>query len=146
MRTRRLTLVITGIVTALAAGTVVAALPAAAAELLSNPGFESGTLSGWSCEAADTVASGQSHGGTFALVGTPTNSVTAQCQQTVSVVPATAYTLSGFVNGTALAWLTTLGLSDASSPIRPKTLYGWYLERQRAAEVVLRPGRKAKRK
>src|SRR5690349_17536336 len=98
MRTRRVA-ALAGAATATLGLGIAVALPASATELLANPGFESGTLSGWTCEAADSVVSGQSRSGTYSLSGSPTNSVTAQCQQTVNVVPSTAYTLTGFVNG-----------------------------------------------
>lgn len=33
---------------------------------------------------------------------------------------------------TAIAWLVTLGLADRDKPIRPRTLYSWYLEHKKA--------------
>src|SRR5262249_11568785 len=113
MRTRHVAVLASTIAATVGLGIAVA-LPASAAELLANPGFESGTLSGWTCESVDSVVSGQSHSGTYSLSGNPTNSVTAQCQQTVNVVPSTAYTLSGFVNG-AYVFLGVTGGVDAST-------------------------------
>jgi hypothetical protein len=64
--------------TALLAGTGVAilavgvaiALPAASApELLANPGFESGNLAGWQCDASDSVVTGQARSGSYSLGG-----------------------------------------------------------------------------
>jgi chitinase len=78
---------------------VVAVHPAASAtaNMIANPGFESG-LSGWSC-GTGTAAGGGAHTGATALVGTPAGQEYAECTQTVTVTPNTAYTLSAFVNG-----------------------------------------------
>jgi chitinase len=89
------------------------ALPASAAELLANPGFESGSLSGWSCDASDSVSTGQARSGTMALAGSPTAD-TARCQQTVSVLPNTRYTFTGYVNG-AYVFIGVTGGVDAST-------------------------------
>src|ERR1700753_236315 len=90
------------IVAMLVAGTgvVIATYPAAAAapNLLANPGFESG-LTGWTCSSANTSVSSPVHGGAKALSGTPAGSDYAQCSQTVSVQPSSAYTLSAWVQG-----------------------------------------------
>src|SRR5205807_9140346 len=81
-----------------AAGLVATAVPAHAANLLANPGFESGSLSGWSCSAGSVVSS-PVHSGSYALAGGATASDTGQCTQTVTVQPNTAYTLSAWVRG-----------------------------------------------
>ncbi|WP_436501943.1 chitinase [Actinokineospora sp. HUAS TT18] len=88
--------------------------PASAANLITNPGFESG-LSGWSCTGA-AVAGGDTHSGTSALVGTPSGQDNARCSQTISVIPNTRYTLSAWVKG-AYTYLgaTGTGTSDVSS-------------------------------
>ena len=52
-----------------AATALVSAQPAAA---LTNAGFESGNLTGWSCSAADTVVTGHAHSGSYALQGNAT--------------------------------------------------------------------------
>ncbi|WP_435613011.1 carbohydrate binding domain-containing protein [Streptomyces sp. bgisy159] len=86
---------------ALAFGGAVA-LPgtAQAANLLSNPGFESGGLSPWSCSGQlGSIVSSPVHGGAKALAGAATSSDNAKCGQTISVQPDTAYTLSGWVRG-----------------------------------------------
>ena len=81
---------------ALAAGIAPAS---AATNLLTNPGFETGTLSGWSCSSIDSVTASPVHSGTHALQGAASSSDDAQCTQTVSVQPSSSYTLSGWVEG-----------------------------------------------
>jgi hypothetical protein len=72
---------------------------AADTNLIANSGFETGT-SGWSCDAGTTaVVSSPVHSGSHAVAGTPNSSAFAQCTQTVSVLPNSSYTLSGFVEG-----------------------------------------------
>lgn len=84
----------------MAAGVMVAATPAAAANLLTNPGFETGSLAPWSCSGGlGSVVGSPVHSGTKALAGAASNSDNAQCTQTVTVQPNTAYTLSGWVRG-----------------------------------------------
>ncbi|MEV4612745.1 carbohydrate binding domain-containing protein [Kitasatospora sp. NPDC049258] len=73
---------------------------AADVNLLANPGLESGALTPWSCtDGAGAVVGSPAHGGTHALRGTPSNSSTAQCSQTVAVKPNTTYALSAWVQG-----------------------------------------------
>lgn len=98
-----------------AAGSLIA-LPgtAEAANLLTNPGFESGSLSGWSCSGGSVVSS-PVHSGTKALAGAVSSSDTAQCTQTVSVQPNTAYTLSGWVRG-AYVYLGVTGGASTWTP------------------------------
>ncbi|MER5650631.1 glycosyl hydrolase family 18 protein [Streptosporangium sp. NPDC002524] len=81
-------------------GTMLAASPAHAANIAVNPGFESG-LTGWTCTASSgaTAVSSPVRSGTRALQATPAGSDTARCQQTVSVRPSSAYTLSAWVRG-----------------------------------------------
>jgi len=88
---------------------------AAAVNLLSDPGFES-SLSGWSCDAGTAaVVSSPVHAGSGALAGSPSSSDDAQCTQTVSVVPNTSYTLSGFVEGSYVY----IGVTGGSSTWTP---------------------------
>ena len=88
------------VVTAAATAVATLAIPSvsAAANILANPGFETGSLSGWSCEAGTAVVTGQARTGTYALAGTP-GATTARCAQTVAVQPNTQYTYSAYVRG-----------------------------------------------
>lgn len=72
---------------------------AAQASLLANPGFETGSLTGWSCSPLGRVVTSPVHSGSYALAGAVSGSDDAQCTQSVSVQPSTAYTLSGWVQG-----------------------------------------------
>jgi chitinase len=67
--------------------------------LLANPGFESGSTSGWSCSSNDSVVGSPVHSGSYALSGAPSGSDYAECSQTVSVQPGTTYSYSGWVDG-----------------------------------------------
>jgi len=133
-----------------AAGVAVAAGGASAADanLLVNPGFETGTLSGWNCGAGTaSVVSAPVHSGSYALSGTPAGSDDAQCSQTVSVQPNSTYTLSAWVQGSYVylgasgtggtdpstwssnpAWnqLTTSFTTGASTTSVTVYLHGWY--------------------
>ncbi|MFI6500769.1 chitinase [Nonomuraea typhae] len=80
--------------------TAVSATPALAANILSNPGFET-DLANWTCTAS---SGGQAvttpvHSGAKALQATPAGGDTARCQQVISVKPSSAYTLSGWLRG-----------------------------------------------
>jgi Carbohydrate binding domain len=131
------------------AAVVFAAAPATAASsnLLADPGFETGSLSGWTCDAGTaTVVSSPVHSGSHALAATPTSSDDAQCTQTVSVLPNTSYTLSGYVEGSyvylgvtggtdtwtpsATSWqqLTTTFTTTSSQTSIQVYVHGWYAE------------------
>ena len=107
-------LVAAGAALAMGAAAVVMAVPASAANLLTNPGFEAGNLSGWSCSGGSVVSS-PVHSGTKALAGAASDSDTAQCTQTVSVKANTAYTLSGWVRGNYVY----LGITGGASTWTP---------------------------
>jgi Carbohydrate binding domain len=119
---------------------------AAPANLLVNPGFETGTLSGWTCDATGSVVSSPVHSGSHALAGAATSSDDAQCTQTVSVQPNSVYTLSGYVEGSyvylgftggtstwtpsATSWsaLTTTFTTAAGQTSLQVYTHGWYGE------------------
>ncbi|TDC89018.1 hypothetical protein E1292_44965 [Nonomuraea deserti] len=74
------------------------ATPAQAANILPNPGFESG-LSGWTCTAGAQAVASPVHGGAAALRATPQGGDLARCGRQVSVRPSSSYTLSAWVQG-----------------------------------------------
>ncbi|MET8853144.1 glycoside hydrolase family 18 protein [Amycolatopsis sp. NPDC004625] len=107
MRRFRLSALLAALVLALSALSVG---PAGAANLLVNPGFEAGSLSGWTCANGSAVGT-PVHSGGFALAGTPVGADYAQCSQTVSVQPNTTYSLSAWVRGNPVY----LGISGGPS-------------------------------
>jgi Glycosyl hydrolases family 18 len=138
------------------------AIPAAqaATNTIGNPGFETGNLSGWSCEATDSVVTGHAHTGTYALAGAANNSSAAQCNQTVSVAANTSYTLTAFVNGnyvylgvsgavTASNWTPSTGgaynqlsvtFNTGSATSVTVYLHGWYAQGTYYADDVTMNG------
>ncbi|MET7436593.1 carbohydrate binding domain-containing protein [Streptomyces sp. NPDC005496] len=144
-RSRRRLLALLG--TAALAFTGAVALPgtAQAANILTNPGFESGALSPWSCTGnLGSVVSSPVHGGSKALAGDASSSDNAKCTQSVSVQPNTTYTLSAWVRGSyvylgvdggASTWTTstsaysqlTLTFTTGASQTSAKVYtHGWY--------------------
>lgn len=126
-------------------GWAAGATPARAANLLANPGFESGSLSGWTCSGTTgSVVRSPVHSGTYALAGAVTSADTAQCAQTVAVKPSTAYALSAWVRGgyvylgvtggastwtpsaTSYSRLTVSFTSGATQTSAQIFLHGWY--------------------
>ncbi|MFJ8332192.1 carbohydrate binding domain-containing protein [Streptomyces sp. NPDC094437] len=99
-RYRHRLLALLGTVALALAGAVALPGTAQAANVLTNPGFESGGLSPWSCSGnLGSIVSSPAHGGSKALAGAASSSDTAQCAQTVAVQPNTTYRLSGWVRG-----------------------------------------------
>jgi hypothetical protein len=131
---------------ALAATGVAITSATAATNAVSNPGFETGTLSGWACDAADSAVTGHAHSGSYSLAGAADNASTAQCAQTLALVANTSYTLTAYVNGayvylgvsggvTASTWTPGTGGGYAQLSVAFTTgsatsvtvyLHGWY--------------------
>ncbi|TYB45654.1 chitinase [Actinomadura chibensis] len=88
--------------------------PAHADNVLTNAGFESGTLSPWTCDNGSVVAT-PAHTGTHALQGGVSAGSTGQCTQTVAVKPNTAYALSAWVRG-SYVYLGVTGGSQTWTP------------------------------
>ena len=106
-------------------GLMAAAAPASAAtNLLANPGFETGTLSGWTCPAADHVTGSPVHSGSGALAGAASASDDAQCTQTVSVQPSSSYTLTGWVQG-SYVFLGDTGTGSTDTDTWTAAATGW---------------------
>jgi chitinase len=84
---------------------------AVSSNLVSNPGFETGTLSSWNCDTANTVVGSPVYSGSHALQLNPGSATTGQCTQTISVQPNSAYTLSAYVDGSYIY----LGVNGYSS-------------------------------
>lgn len=61
-----------------------------------------------------------------------------------AVAPSSGRDGSSPILHRALGWLTTVGLVDPAWPLRPLTLYKWYLARQKAAGVALRRWKRAR--
>jgi chitinase len=135
-----------GAVAVAAAVALTTTADAASANLLTNPGFESGSISGWTCDSGTaTVTTSTVHSGSYALAATPSSSATAQCTQTVAVQPNSAYTLSGYVDGayvylgatgysstwtssTSYSQLTTGFTTGASTTSVQIYVHGWYAQ------------------
>ncbi|MYS22152.1 Carbohydrate binding domain-containing protein [Streptomyces sp. DvalAA-14] len=111
---------------------------------LANAGFETGSLSPWTCASGGAVVSGPVHTGSHALQITPSASSTGECDQSVTLSPNHSYTLTAWVQGpysyigvsggaTASTWsnsaswnqLTTTFTTGSSGSV---TVYvhGWY--------------------
>ncbi|WP_370151779.1 glycosyl hydrolase family 18 protein [Streptacidiphilus sp. EB129] len=91
---------------------------AASTSLLANGDFESGNLSGWSCSTLDSVVGTPVHSGSYALLGAASSGDDAQCAQTVTVLPNTTYSLSGYVQG-AYVYLGATGTGVSASNWTP---------------------------
>lgn len=79
--------------------------------LVSNGGFETGSLAGWSCQAGDSVVSSPVHSGAHAAQLAPSGSTTGECDQTITVQANHTYTLTAYVDGP----YAYLGISGGTS-------------------------------
>jgi hypothetical protein len=146
-RSRRRLLALLGTAALALAGAVALPGTAQAANTLSNPGFESGALSPWSCTGGlGSVVSSPVHSGSRALAGAVSSSDIAKCSQTVAVQPNTTYALSGWVRGSyvylgvdggASSWTSSpatysrLSLSFTSGATQTRAtvyVHGWYAQ------------------
>ena len=105
-------------------GIVLAASPAYAANLVGNPGFESGALSPWTCAAGlGSVQATTVHTGTKALQGNPSASNLAKCAQTIPVAANATYTLTMWARGGG--GYVYLGVTGGTSTWSPSAASAW---------------------
>ncbi|RAG84499.1 hypothetical protein DN069_16765 [Streptacidiphilus pinicola] len=81
---------------------------------LANAGFESGSLSPWTCQSGSGVVSSPVHSGSHALQVAPSSSTTGECDQSVTLQPNHSYTLTGWVQG-PYAYIGVSGGASAST-------------------------------
>ncbi|WP_329578514.1 glycosyl hydrolase family 18 protein [Kitasatospora sp. NBC_01250] len=111
---------------------------------LANGGFESGSPSPWTCQSGSAVVSTPVHSGSHALQVTPSASQTGECDQSVTLLPNHAYTLTGWVQGsyayigvsggaTGSTWTNSSGWTQLSVPFTTDAtgkvtvyVHGWY--------------------
>ncbi len=115
----------------------------AATNTIANPGFETGNLSSWSCDASASAGTGHAHSGSYQLSGAAGGD-TAQCTQTVAVAANTSYTLTAWVTGSyvflgvsggasASTWTSSSGYTQLSVTFNSGSassvtvfVHGWY--------------------
>jgi hypothetical protein len=81
---------------------------------LTNAGFESGSLSPWTCQSGSTVVSSPVHSGSHALQVAPSSGTTGECDQSLTLQPNHSYTLTGWVQG-PYAYIGVSGGASAST-------------------------------
>ncbi|GAA1236276.1 hypothetical protein GCM10009665_28050 [Kitasatospora nipponensis] len=111
---------------------------------LVNGGFETGSLSPWTCQSGGAVVSTPVHSGSHALQAAPSAGQTGECDQSVTLLPNHAYTLTGWVQGnyayvgvsggaTGSTWASASGWTKLTVPFTTGAsgtvtvyLHGWY--------------------
>ncbi|MEV6684751.1 glycosyl hydrolase family 18 protein [Streptomyces sp. NPDC051130] len=111
---------------------------------LVNGGLESGSLAPWTCESGGAVVTTPVHGGSYALKASTTSAQSGECTQSLTLAPNTAYTLSGWVQGSyaylgvrgganGSTWTSSAGWTRLSVPFTTGAsgavtvyLHGWY--------------------
>jgi hypothetical protein len=110
---------------------------------VSNPGFESGSLSPW-VAPGDTIVGSPAHSGTHALQVAATSSQTGEATQAVTLAPNKSYTLKAWVQGnfafvgvsggaSASVWTSSSTWTQVSVPFTTGAsgavnvfVHGWY--------------------
>jgi hypothetical protein len=113
---------------------------------ISNPGFETGSLSPWVGQPGDAVVSTPAHTGTHAVELAATASQTGEVDQTITLAPNSSHTLTAWVQGnfafigvsggaTASTWTTSAGWTQLTVPFTTGasgtvTVYahGWFAQ------------------
>ncbi|MFC4031982.1 carbohydrate binding domain-containing protein [Streptomyces polygonati] len=109
-----------------------------------NGGFETGSLTPWTCQPGGGVVATPAHAGTHALHVVPSSSQTGECDQSVALQANHAYTLTAWVQGpysyvgvsggaTASTWTSgtawtklTVPFTTGASGTVTVYLHGWY--------------------
>jgi hypothetical protein len=111
---------------------------------LTNGGFESGSLSPWTCQTGGAVVGSPAHSGSHALQVAATSSQTGECDQTITVSANAGHTLTAWVQGSyafvgvsggasASTWTSSSGWTQVSVPFTTGSsgtvtvfVHGWY--------------------
>jgi hypothetical protein len=111
---------------------------------LTNGGFETGSLSPWTCQPGSAVVGSPVHSGSHALQAAATSSQTGECDQTITVSANASHTLTVWVQGnyafagvtggaSASTWASsgswtqlTIPFTTGSSGTITVFVHGWY--------------------
>ncbi|HEX5116182.1 MAG TPA: carbohydrate binding domain-containing protein [Pseudonocardiaceae bacterium] len=114
--------------------------------LLTNAGFESGSLSPWTGQPGDAVVGTPVHSGTHALLISATDSQTGEVDQTVTLAPNSSHVLTAWVQGnfafigvsggaSASTWTTSAGYTQLTVPFTTGAsgtvtvfVHGWFAQ------------------